>query len=91
MAYLIALAGTATAHLAALGGRVRLEQEERMGPFAFGLLAASATGVTLIVFMFLGHRPVFWPALPAGAGILAALAVLGRKLRRVEVQTQVPA
>jgi hypothetical protein len=89
MAYLIALAGTATAHLAGLGGRVGLEQEDRTGSFAFGLLAAVATGLTLIVFRVSGHHPVFWPALPAGAGILAVLAGLRRKLRQARAQVPV--
>jgi hypothetical protein len=89
MAYLIALAGTATTRLAGLRGRVRLEQEERMGSFAFGLLAAVATCLTLIVFRVLGHWPVFWPAIPAGAGILAVLVGLRRKLR--QTQARVPA
>jgi hypothetical protein len=82
---------TSTAHVAGLRGRVRLEQEEPMGSFALGLLAAVATGLTLIVFMFLGHHPVIWPALPAGAGILAVLAGLRRKLRQAQAQAQAQA
>ncbi|WP_367319787.1 hypothetical protein [Streptomyces sp. HUAS ZL42] len=47
-----------------------------------GAFFAMMTGVVLIVFTLFGHSLSFWPAVPAGAGVLSALAGLRRKIRR---------
>ncbi|MFJ9643966.1 hypothetical protein [Streptomyces sp. NPDC101206] len=82
MGYLIALAVTAAGHLARRGDRARLERQDRSGPWAFGFLVAVAAVFVLLVCGAFGHRPVFWPLVPVGAGTAAAVARVAVVVRR---------
>ncbi len=83
MGYLIALAVAAAAYLACLGGRTRLERQDRSGPWVLGFLVGVAAIFVLIVCAAFGSRPAFWPLVPVGAGTAAALARLRVVVRRI--------
>ncbi|MFJ1967158.1 hypothetical protein ACIO93_00640 [Streptomyces sp. NPDC087903] len=85
--YVIALAVTAAGYLAGLGGRVRFEQEHRIGPLGLGLVVGAAAAFVLIARAASGHVVPFWPLIPIGAGTAAALAGLRGKLRWARVPT----
>ncbi|OOV16687.1 hypothetical protein SM007_38300 [Streptomyces avermitilis] len=82
MGYLIALAMTAAAYLAGLGGRVRLERQHRLGPWGFGFVVGVAAVFVLIVCAAFGNSIAYWPVVPVGAGTAAALVGLRGALRR---------
>lgn len=82
MGYLIALATAAAAYLAGLGGRVRLERQQRLGPCGSGFLVGVVAIFVLIVCAAFGLGIAYWPVVPVGAGIAAALVRLRGALRR---------
>ncbi|WP_159050088.1 hypothetical protein [Streptomyces sp. MMG1533] len=82
MGYLIALAVAAAAYLAGLGGRVRLERQDRSGPWAFGFVVGVAAIFVLIVCAAFGNSIAYWPLVPVGAGTAAAMSGLRGALRR---------
>ncbi|MFF3691685.1 hypothetical protein [Streptomyces sp. NPDC002187] len=82
MGYLIAHAVAAAAYLTSLGGPVRLERQDRSGPWLLGFLVGMAAIIVLIVWAAFGNRPAFWPLVPAGAGTTVALARLRVVVRR---------
>jgi hypothetical protein len=85
MGYVIALAVAAAGYLAGLGGRVRFEQEHRIGPLGLGLAVGAAAIFVLIACAALGHFVVYWPLIPLGAGTAAALLGLRGKRRWARV------
>ncbi|MER5473032.1 hypothetical protein [Streptomyces sp. NPDC002685] len=80
--YLIALAVAAAAYATCRGDRVRLERQDRSGPWLLGFLVAVAAILVLIVCAAFGTRPAFWPLVPVAAGTVAALARLRVVVRR---------
>ncbi|MCZ4122816.1 hypothetical protein [Streptomyces sp. H39-S7] len=82
MGYLIALTLNVVAFLAGLGGRVRLERQQRLGPAGFGFLVGMAAILVLIVCAVFGKGIAYWPSVPIGAGTVAALVGLRGALRR---------
>jgi hypothetical protein len=82
MGYLIALAVSAAAFLAGLGGRGRLSPDVRGPAGVVGFFTGVAAILALIVLGALGNGPVFWPLVPVVAGTAVALARLRVDVRR---------
>ncbi|MBL1101072.1 hypothetical protein [Streptomyces coffeae] len=88
MGYLIALAVSARAAVAgrtAVAGRsnrVRLTREDRFGAFWPGFLVGLAGILVLLMCGAFGNGPVYWPVIPAGAGVIVAVVRLQRMIRR---------
>ncbi|GAB7106330.1 hypothetical protein JCM4814A_46440 [Streptomyces phaeofaciens JCM 4814] len=82
MGYLIALAVSAAAFLAGLGGRGRVAPDVRGPAGVFGFFTGVAAILGLVVLGALGEGPVFWPLVPVAAGTAVALARLRADVRR---------
>lgn len=81
--YLISLAVSAAALLAARAGRVRPGRDERCGPCALGSAVGMAALLALLVAAAFGHVLAYWPAVPVCAGTAVALVRLGAVIRRL--------
>ncbi|MDR6975813.1 hypothetical protein J2X68_002501 [Streptomyces sp. 3330] len=82
-AYLISLAVSAAALLAAGTGRVRAGRDDRFGPCALGTAVAVAALLGLLVHAAFGHVLPYWPAVPVCAGTAVALLRLTAVVRRL--------
>ncbi|MFF1439066.1 hypothetical protein [Streptomyces sp. NPDC058295] len=82
-AYLISLAVSAAAFLAARTGRVRASRDDRFGPCALGAAVGMAALLALLVGAAFGNVLAYWPAVPVCAGTAVALARLGAVIRRL--------
>ncbi|MFI5469178.1 hypothetical protein ACIA6D_02990 [Streptomyces cacaoi] len=82
-AWLISLAVSAAALLAARTGRVRAGRDDRFGPCALGSAVAMAALLALLVLAAFGHVLAYWPAVPVCAGTAVALARLSAVIRRL--------
>ncbi|MFD9389178.1 hypothetical protein ACFWBB_00095 [Streptomyces sp. NPDC060000] len=82
-AYLISLAVSAAALLAARAGRARAGRDDRFGPCALGSVVGTAALLALLVDALFGHVLPYWPAVPVCAGTAVALARLSAVIRRL--------
>ncbi|MFE6821540.1 hypothetical protein [Streptomyces sp. NPDC057690] len=82
-AYLISLAVSAAAFLAARTGRVRASRDDRFGPCALGAAVGMAALLALLVDAAFGNVLAYWPAVPVCAGTAVALARLSAVIRRL--------
>ncbi|MET7655110.1 MULTISPECIES: hypothetical protein [unclassified Streptomyces] len=81
--YLISLAVSAVALLAARAARVRPTRDDRFGPCALGSAVGMAALLGLLVYAAFGHVLAYWPAVPVCAGTAVALARLSAVVRRL--------
>ncbi|MDQ0585006.1 hypothetical protein [Streptomyces rishiriensis] len=82
-AWLISLAVSAAALLAARTGRVPAGRDDRFGPCALGSAVGAAALLGLLGYAAFGHVLAYWPAVPVCAGTAVALARLGTVVRRL--------
>ncbi|MFJ9026118.1 hypothetical protein ACIRPU_40045 [Streptomyces sp. NPDC102259] len=81
--WLISLAVSVAALLAALTGRPRVSRDDRFGPCALGAAVGLAALLALLVHAAFGHVLAYWPAIPVCAGTAVALARLSAVIRRL--------
>ncbi|MCP9212373.1 hypothetical protein [Streptomyces cucumeris] len=86
MGYLIALAMSARAYVARRTSGVRLTRDDRFAALWPGLAIGTAAIFALLICGALGKGPVYWPVIPAGAGVTVALlrsqGMIRRRARR---------